>query len=209
MTKRGVKQTKMTYLKLLIGISALASPKKIFSRPRLCVLVAGLILCFTSLVSIRRLGTIGRRSEPLTSLLLPTTEILKRKKGNNLKVRYVEVGDTDKVTGRIFNVTELEVQQLPSRAKYIAHENMLLIPNHRNSIKAGRSVTLVPADHDGIVVTSRFIVARAKIPAIYLYHILNLDIVKKRMLTLVSGSSSTEVKFDQLSEILVPLPGWG
>ena len=26
------------------------------------------------------------------------------------------------------------------------------------------------------------------------------------MLTLVSGSSSTEIKFDQLSEILVPLP---
>ena len=27
------------------------------------------------------------------------------------------------------------------------------------------------------------------------------------MLTLVSGSSSTEIKFDQLSEIQVPLPG--
>ena len=83
---------------------------------------------------------------------------------------------------------------------------MLLIPNHRNSIKAGRSVTLVPAEYDGAVVTSRFIAARATVPAVYLYHILNLDIVQQRILTLVSGSSSTEVKFGQLAEILVPLP---
>ena len=47
---------------------------------------------------------------------------------------------------------------------------------------------------------------RSKVPAIYLYHVLNLDIVKERMLTLVSGSSSTEIKFAQLAEVLVPLP---
>ncbi|MBI2859060.1 MAG: N-6 DNA methylase [Chloroflexi bacterium] len=154
----------------------------------------------------QRVSSFGRRNEPLTNLLIPTTEIIKRKKGNNLKVRYLEVGDTDKETGHITRVTEYEVQSLPSRAKYVAHENMLLIPNHRNSIKAGRSVTLVPPEYDGIVATSRFIVARTNIPAVYLYHILNLEIVKKRMLTLVSGSSSTEIKFNQLSEILVPIP---
>jgi hypothetical protein len=83
---------------------------------------------------------------------------------------------------------------------------MLLIPNHRNSIKAGRSVVLVPAEYDGAVVTSRFIAVRSTIPAIYLYQILNLDFVKEKMLRLVSGSSSTEVKFDQLHEISVPMP---
>lgn len=146
------------------------------------------------------------RREPLANLLIPSTEVISRKRGNNAKVQYVEVGDTDKETGRIVNTTEIEVQELPSRAKWVARENMLLIPNHRNSIKAGRSVTLVPAEHDGVVVTSRFLVVRSTVPAVYLYHILNLDIVRERLLTLVSGSSSTEVKFDQLSEILVPLP---
>ena len=109
-------------------------------------------------------------------------------------------------TGRIIKTADLEVRRLPSRAKWVVREDMLLIPNHRNSIKAGRSVVLVPSEYDGIVVTSRFIVARSNIPAIYLYHVLNLDIVKQKMLTLVSGSSSTEVKFEQLSEIIVPLP---
>jgi hypothetical protein len=33
--------------------------------------------------------------------------------------------------------------------------------------------------------------------------------VKERMLRLVSGSSSTEIKFDQLAEIMVPLPDEG
>ena len=145
-------------------------------------------------------------SAPLTDLLIPSTEMVKRRSGNTQKVQYVEVGDTDKGTGRIINTKELEIQNLPSRAKWVVRENMLLIPNHRNSIKARRSVTLVPAEYDGVVVTSRFIVARSMIPAVYLYHILNLEIVKERMLTLVSGSSSTEVKFDQLAEIQVPLP---
>ena len=86
---------------------------------------------------------------------------------------------------------------------------MLLIPNHRNSIKAGRSVVLVPPEGDGLVVTSRFIVAQSRVPAVYLYHILNLDIVKEKMLRLVSGSSSTEIKFQQLKEIRIPMPESG
>ena len=146
------------------------------------------------------------QSTPLTDLLVLTTEKLQRKRGNTQTVHYVEVGDTDKATGRIVNSTEYPVQSLPQRAKWIARENMLMIPNHRNSIRAGRSVTLVPAEWDGTVVTSRFIVARTTVPAIYLYHILNLEIVKQKMLTLVTGSSSTEIKFNELSEIKVPLP---
>ena len=146
------------------------------------------------------------RSAKLTDLVIPTTETIRRRRGNRRIVNYVEVGDADKDTGRICAFTKHEVQHLPSRAKWIARENLLLIPNHRNSIKAGRSVTLVPPEHDGDVVTSRFIVVRSKVPARYLYHVLNLPIVKQRMLTLVSGSSSTEIKFDQLSEIMVPLP---
>ena len=149
---------------------------------------------------------VTERSARLTDLLIPTTERMQRKRGNTQKVRYVEVSDTSKETGRILDSAELEVQNLPQRARWVARENMLLIPNHRNSIKAKRSVALVPAEWDGAVVTSRFIVARTAVPAIYLYHVLNMDIVKERMLTLVSGSSSTEIKFDQLSEIVVPLP---
>ena len=157
----------------------------------------------------QRVSSVSGHSQPLTKLLVPSTEFVRRQRGNRTKVRYVEVGDTDKTTGVVLTTTEYEVQKLPARAKYVARENMLLIPNHRNSIKARRSVVLVPPAHDGVIVTSRFIAVRAKVPAVYLYHVLNLDMVKEKMLRLVSGSSSTEVKFEQLSEIQVPLPESG
>lgn len=157
----------------------------------------------------QKVSGLGGRSVPLTDLLVPSIEYVRRRKGNTAKVQYVEVGDTDPETGRIVEAKEYEVGKLPSRAKYIARENMLLIPNHRNSIRSGRSVVLVPPERDGFVVTSRFIVVRTKVPALYLYQVLNLPIVKEKMLRLVSGSSSTEIKFDQLAEIMVPLPDEG
>lgn len=157
----------------------------------------------------QKAGYIKGRSSPLTALLVPIADFIRRRKDNTSKVRYVEVGDTDPDTGQILKWREYEIRNLPLRAKYIVRENMLLIPNHRNSIKSGRSVVLVPPEHDGTVVTSRFIVARANIPALYLYQVLNLPFVKEKMLRLVSGSSSTEIKFDQLKEIMVPLPEEG
>ena len=156
-----------------------------------------------------RVSKLAGPSAALTDVLIPVTECVRRKRDNVEKVQYIEVGDTDISTGVIISAKEYEIRNLPARAKYIVRENMLLIPNHRNSIKAGRSVVLVPREYDGLVVTSRFIAVRSKIPAVYLYHILNLDIVKEKMLRMVSGSSSTEIKFAQLEEILVPLPSSG
>ena len=71
---------------------------------------------------------------PLTELLTPVTEIIKRTSGMELGVKYIEVGDTDKQSGKILQYKTYQVNELPSRAKYIIHENNLLIPNHRNSI---------------------------------------------------------------------------
>jgi len=150
--------------------------------------------------------TVAGRAKLLTDLLVECTETIKRKRHNKAKVQYLEVGDTDKQTGRILRTTEYEIGKLPSRAHYIVRENMLLIPNHRNSIKSGRSVVLVPPEYDGLVVTSRFIAVRSKVPAPYLFEILNLDFVKAKMLTLVTGSSSTEIKYESLAEISIPLP---
>jgi len=146
------------------------------------------------------------RGVPFTELVAPVTETIVRSKDNTSLVRYIQVGDTDKQSGRVLTHTVHRVCDLPSRAKYVIRENNLLIPNHRNSIKARRSVVLVQPDFDGAVCTSRFIAVRPKIPALYLYHILNLDFIKEAMLTLVSGSSSTEVKFDQLKDLYIPIP---
>jgi restriction endonuclease S subunit len=41
---------------------------------------------------------------------------------------------------------------------------------------------------------------------LYLHYILNLDFIKEAMSGLVSGSSSTEVTFQQLKDIYIPIP---
>ena len=99
--------------------------------------------CFTNQVLISKsAGPSGGNSKPLTDLLVLSTEVMRRKKGNTQKVRYVEVSDTSKETGRILTSTEFEVQNLPQRARWVVRENMLLIPNHRNSIRSGRKCDL-------------------------------------------------------------------
>jgi type I restriction enzyme M protein len=133
------------------------------------------------------------------------TQVLKTKK-NKARYKYLEVGGADPSTGRIIELKEYAAHDLPSRAKWIVREGMVLLPNHRNSIASGRSPVLISEEHDGIVVTSRFIPLFCKVPSAYVYHMLNLDIMKKKLLTTVTGSSSTEIKWAIVAELPIPVP---
>ena len=147
-----------------------------------------------------------KRSTKLGDLVEPSKLAIKRSKKNKGKYTYLEVGGVNPKTGKILELKEYDLHNLPSRAKYIVRPGMVLIPNHRNSIAAKRSPVLITDEHDGIVVTSRFIPFFCKVPASYVYHILNLDVTKEKMLTMVTGSSSTEIKWDVIKEIPVPMP---
>ncbi|MDX0162457.1 N-6 DNA methylase [Sinorhizobium meliloti] len=125
---------------------------------------------------------------------------------NKAKYRYLEVSGADTLTGKIIETREYEASQLPSRAKYIVREGMVLFPNHRNSIAAKRAPVLITEEHDGIVVTSRFIPLFCKVPPQYVYNILNLDITKEKLLTMVTGGSSTEIKWEIIKNLPIPLP---
>ncbi|MFY7896708.1 MAG: hypothetical protein ACOVP8_10780, partial [Phycisphaerales bacterium] len=112
----------------------------------------------------------------------------------------------DPRTGRILRTTAYEAHQLPSRAKWIVREGMVLFPNHRNSIAANRSPVLVPEEYDGIVVTSRFIPLFCKVPSPFVWHFLNLPLFKKKLLTMVTGGSSTEIKWRVIKDLPIPPP---
>lgn len=83
---------------------------------------------------------------------------------------------------------------------------MVLFPNHRNSIAANRAPVLVQQEHDGIVATSRFIPFRCKVASQYVFHVLNSGTIKEKLLKTVTGGSSTEIKWDSIKDIPVPLP---
>lgn len=142
----------------------------------------------------------------IKDLVEPGGTIVSKSKKNKAKYKYLEVGGADPLTGEILKLDEYAACDLPSRAKWIVRENMVLFPNHRNSIAAKRAPVLVPQEHDGIVATSRFIPFRCKVAPPYAYHILNSDIVKEKLLKTVTGGSSTEIKWDIIKDIPVPLP---
>ncbi len=45
-----------------------------------------------------------------------------------------------------------------------------------------------------------------KVPSRYVFHVLNLDALKEELLTTVTGSSSTEIKWEAIKHIPVPSP---
>ena len=147
-----------------------------------------------------------KRTTKLGDLVEPSKLAITRSKKNKGTYTYLEVGGVDPETGKIVELNDYDIRDLPSRAKYIVRSGMVLMPNHRNSIAAKRAPVLITDDYDGIVVTSRFIPFFCKVPSSYVYHILNLDVTKEKMLTMVTGSSSTEIKWDVIKEIPVPMP---
>ncbi len=73
------------------------------------------------------------------------------------------------------------------------------------SLPAGSPV-LVTEEYDGIVVTSRFIPFFCKVPSPFVFNVLNLELFKKKLLTMVTGSSSTEIKWDVIKDLPIPAP---
>jgi len=142
----------------------------------------------------------------LGDLCEPKGLIVSRAKSNKAVYRYLEVSGSDQNTGAIVELSEYKAEELPSRAKWIVRSNMVLLPNHRNSIAAHRSPVLVDEEHDGIVVTSRFIPLFCKVPAAFVYYLLKLRVVQEKLLTTVTGGSSTEIKWDIIKKIPVPVP---
>ncbi|NTV51287.1 MAG: N-6 DNA methylase [Desulfobulbaceae bacterium] len=129
-----------------------------------------------------------------------------KSKINKAKYQYLEVSGSDALTGKITSLAEYKASELPSRAKWIVRPEMVLLPNHRNSIAAHRSPVLIDEENDGIVVTSRFIPLFCKVPSAFVYHLLRLRVVQEKLLTTVTGGSSTEIKWETIKKIPVPVP---
>ncbi len=142
----------------------------------------------------------------LADIVEPSEKLVSKSKKNSAIYKYLEVGGADPKTGKILELKEYKASDLPSRAKFIVRPGMVLMPNHRNSIASGRSPVLITDEFDGIVVTSRFIPFFCKVPPSYVYHILNLPVTKEKLLTTVTGSSSTEIKWDVVKELPIPSP---
>lgn len=120
-------------------------------------------------------------------------------------LRYFEIGDTDKETGAIRSIRVIDPKDIPSRARWIVRANQILLPNHRNSLRAKRSPVLVPEQYDGYVTTSRFFALLPKVDPLYLLYALRTDFVRDQLIRQASGSFP-ELRPRDLNQILIPVP---
>lgn len=121
-------------------------------------------------------------------------------------VRYLEVRDVNPKTG-ILVPTERKASSLPSRAKYeLDGEELILLPNARNSLESGRSIIKVKEGTRGLIVTNRFLPLRPLVNPDFLVMVLNSPFVRKQLIAACRGAGSPDLNRDKLQEIMVPVP---
>ena len=90
-------------------------------------------------------------------------------------IQYVEVRDVHPISGN-FSPTNRHVNELPSRATYeLTGDELILLPNARNSIESGRKVIKVGEETKGLVLTNRYIPLYPNVNADYLIMMLNSE----------------------------------
>jgi len=121
-------------------------------------------------------------------------------------LRYLEVGDFDPEKAT-FKFTEHKIGTLPSRATYEMNgEELILLPNAKNSLESRRRIIRVGEDIKGFIMTNRFLPLRPRVNPEYLVMMLNTDFVKKQLISICRGAGAPDFRENKLNEVMIPLP---
>lgn len=122
------------------------------------------------------------------------------------KFWYVEVRDFDPETGE-FSSTEHTVKTLPSRATYEMNgEEVILLPNARNSLESKRKVIRAGDELRGFILTNRFLPLRPRVNPEFLVMVLNTEFVRDQLIAACRGAGSPDLREGKLVEIMIPVP---
>lgn len=124
----------------------------------------------------------------------------------NRKVKYLEVRDFDPVSGK-YTPIERRVKELPSRATYeLNGEELILLPNARNSLESKRRIIKIGAESNGIILTNRFLPLRPRVNPDFLLLVLNTDFVRQQIIQKCTGAGSPDLNSSKLNEVMIPVP---
>lgn len=157
-----------------------------------------------------------QRIQKNQSNLLPLTDLISvynvRISRRNLRqtpnrtLKYVQVRDFDPQTGD-FSYKEHKISALPSRATYeLNGEELILLPNARNSLESKRQIIKVGEETKGLIMTNRFLPLRARVNPVFLVMMLNSDFVRNQMIAVCRGAGAPDFREGKLSEIMIPVP---
>jgi type I restriction enzyme M protein len=121
-------------------------------------------------------------------------------------LRYVEVRDFEPEKGT-FTYNEYKIGTLPSRATYeLNGEELILLPNAKNSLESRRKVIKVGEETKGLIMTNRFLPLRPKVNPEYLLMMLNTDFVRDQLIAICRGAGAPDFRENKISEVMIPLP---
>jgi len=149
------------------------------------------------------------KSVPLSELVSVYSNKISRKALRQTPDRvlpYVEVSDFDPETGA-FSFTDHKIGTLPSRATYeLNGEELILLPNAKNSLESRRKVIKVKEEMKGLIMTNRFLPLRPRVNPEYLVLMLNTDFVKDQLIAICRGAGAPDFRENKLSEVMIPVP---
>jgi hypothetical protein len=121
-------------------------------------------------------------------------------------INYVQVRDFDLAEDQ-FTPTKHTIKTLPSRATYEMNgEELVLLPNARNSLESKRKVIKVGDKLRGHVLTNRFTPLIPKVNPDFLVMMLNTDFVRDQLIAACRGAGSPDLRENKLSKIMIPVP---
>ena len=151
----------------------------------------------------------GTNTVPLTSLVSVYDNRISRKvfkQNPNRVLKYLEVRNFDPVTGS-YIPTERKVKDLPSRATYeLNGEELILLPNAKNSLESKRRVIKIGSDSNGLILTNRFLPLRPKVNLEFLLLTLNTNFVREQIIQKCTGAGAPDLNTKKLGDVMIPVP---
>ena len=124
----------------------------------------------------------------------------------NRIIQYLEVRDVHPITGD-FTPTGKRASELPSRATYeLNGDELILLPNARNSLESSRMVIKVGEKTTGLVLTNRYLPLCPNVNADYLVMMLNSEFVRNQLISICRGAGAPDFRENKLEEIMIPVP---
>ncbi len=119
---------------------------------------------------------------------------------------YVAISDVDSRASQIVNIQNLDVNELPSRASYIARKGDLITALAGASTGTSKHASaIIKGEHDGVIVSSGFALLRPTIVDSYqLLGFLRSDFFLRQIFRLRTGHAIPAVGHTELMDIKVP-----
>lgn len=134
-------------------------------------------------------------------------EVWNQKDFFNSTFPYIEIGVIDTLSGEIQNISQINIENAPSRAKMVVRENDIIISTTRPNRGA---ISLIRQPNDFSIASTGFSVIRDitnhEINREYLFAVIRQQIILKQFEQRSSGGNYPAITQEELNNVVIPIP---